>query len=774
MQMTKNNIRWLAWIWLIVVLAAVAYVAYHYRQGIRLQSDVLTLLPDQETAPQVQAKKKELSQLFSRQVLLLFGHAEASRAKAAALSTATAMEASGLFSSVQLHVAPDDPEKFGRGLYPFRSGLLSVADRDRLKSGRGREILDRSLGSIFSPAFMTTAQSLRDDPFALFSNYLLDLAPADSRIQIQDGIRTVKEDGQTYIILSATIGESATDLAAQTKITEFLGKIFRTAEIAHPGLAILKTGAVFYAEAGGQKGLTEASLISIISFLGCILLTIAIFRSARPLLLTIASVATGLCCGLAFCLWYFSELHVISLSFGTSLIGVSIDYSLHYFSTRFLPTTPTPQRRLVGILPGLILGFATTAFGYGMLWLAPLPGLHQMAAFSLVGLTGAFISVLLWLPALEISAPQKFQPSLMTAGIKLAKFWHAPERRQFRIILSVASLILAIGAAQRLQSDDDVRRMQPPEPELRSQQDEIERLTGLSFSKNFILVQAETPDKALQITESLTDALAPLVAAGKISRYDSITRVVPSDARQQENRHLISEKLIGPYLPELRAATGLDLQPPNIGSTQDALSIKNAIALLPVLSPLVLGGDGQTQVIILDGVTDQTLIRNLVADEPGTSFIDTASDISKVFARYRIEATGLVAVSLGAIGAFLLLRYGWRRTARILLPPVVALLGAPLLLSLFGYNFSFFSAMAQILILAIGVDYAIFYHESQEEEANATMLGVILAAITTILSFGALAFSSLPVVHSFGMTMFIGVSLAFLLAPLAGLKDSMR
>ena len=48
------------------------------------------------------------------------------------------------------------------------------------------------------------------------------------------------------------------------------------------------------------------------------------------------------------------------------------------------------------------------------------------------------------------------------------------------------------------------------------------------------------------------------------------------------------------------------------------------------------------------------------------------------------------------------------------------------------------------------------------------MLAVALAALCTILSFGLLALSRVFAVSSFGVTMLIGIALAFLLAPAAG------
>ncbi len=76
--------------------------------------------------------------------------------------------------------------------------------------------------------------------------------------------------------------------------------------------------------------------------------------------------------------------------------------------------------------------------------------------------------------------------------------------------------------------------------------------------------------------------------------------------------------------------------------------------------------------------------------------------------------------------------------------------------------------MGLILVLAIGVDYATFCAETDQAHRPVTMLAVLLDMVTTLLSFGLLAFSSVFAVHAFGLTMLLGILIAFLLAPLAG------
>ena len=73
--------------------------------------------------------------------------------------------------------------------------------------------------------------------------------------------------------------------------------------------------------------------------------------------------------------------------------------------------------------------------------------------------------------------------------------------------------------------------------------------------------------------------------------------------------------------------------------------------------------------------------------------------------------------------------------------------------------------MALMLVLGVGVNYAIFLREGGQRAA-ATLAGVLLSAGTTLLSFGLLAFSSMPALSGFGLTLLVGVGIAVLLAPM--------
>jgi len=147
--------------------------------------------------------------------------------------------------------------------------------------------------------------------------------------------------------------------------------------------------------------------------------------------------------------------------------------------------------------------------------------------------------------------------------------------------------------------------------------------------------------------------------------------------------------------------------------------------------------------------------------------VEPASEISALFAKYRERTVILIAVSAVLMLIPFAFRYGCAGAVWIMLPPVASIVLTPAILSLIGAPFNFFHAMALVLVLAIGVDYSVFCAESRDASRSTTMVAILLAATVTLLSFGLLAFSTAPAVSSFGVGMLIGITLAFVLAPLS-------
>ncbi len=752
--------RWAAWCWLALVLFAGGYVVQRLHAGIQLQSSVLALLPRGARDGVADQAQQRVAEAGARRIVLLLGHADPARARAAGHELAAALTASGLVRGVTALVDGAAQQRLGALYFPHRAGLLAEADRAALLAGQAPLLVQRAEAMLFGPAGFGDARLLASDPFLLLPGFFGALPLPQSRLAAEDGQLVVHDGGMTWAFVAAELAGDSFALPVQHAFAAFFAAHLPT------DVTVLRTGALFYATAGARQAMGESSTLGAVSLVATVAMILLVFRRIRPILLAMLDIGVGITFASACCLWWFRELHTVALLFGASLIGVAVDYSLQYFAAYFDPAARTARDRLRRVLPGVAIGLGTTLIGYATLLLAPFPGLQQIAAFSVLGLTGSFLTVALWYPVLDRAGPLPHGGRLLALLARHWAFWQAPRLLAAR--LGVVALAVAAAAAglPRLHADDNVQHMQDMPADLRRQEAEIQRLTGNGGAGQFLLVRAADAESALQVQEAVLPRLEAAQASGLLAGFQAPAQFVPSVARQRDNAALVARTL-GPLLPGHVAAIGLDAPP------QPAPEDWLLPAMLPQDGPLALVRalvlDPGTQLVLLHGVADLPALREAMRDAPGIELVSLADDWSALFGVYRRQALWLLALSVLLMLPLLAARYRWA-TPRVLAPSLLAVLLTPPLAALFGLAFTFFNAMALVLVLSIGVDYAVFCRETPLERRGVTALAILLAALSTTLSFGMLAASEVFAVRAFGSTMLIGIALAWLLAPLAGGK----
>jgi predicted exporter len=185
--------------------------------------------------------------------------------------------------------------------------------------------------------------------------------------------------------------------------------------------------------------------------------------------------------------------------------------------------------------------------------------------------------------------------------------------------------------------------------------------------------------------------------------------------------------------------------------------------------PLWLGptDDGVAGLVSLQGVANATLLQAQTDDLPGVTLVDRLGELNSVFAATQVSAAELKLASCVLIVLVLILPFGLGGALRIVSLPLLAALCSLASLGWLGQPLTLFSLFGLLLVTAISVDYAILMRE-QVGGAAVSLLGTLLAALTTWLSFGLLAVSSTPAVSNFGLSVSLGLIFSFLLAPWAG------
>jgi predicted exporter len=137
-----------------------------------------------------------------------------------------------------------------------------------------------------------------------------------------------------------------------------------------------------------------------------------------------------------------------------------------------------------------------------------------------------------------------------------------------------------------------------------------------------------------------------------------------------------------------------------------------------------------------------------------------------MYAQYVSEA--LLLSGLGLLAIIVLLRYtlhSWQRAALVLLPQLIAVLWVMALLALLGIRLNLLHLVGMLLVVAVGSNYGLFFDQANRASINAKVLvSLMLANTTTVIGFGILALSSVPVLQAFGLTVGPGAWFALLLS----------
>lgn len=764
-----------AFLWLLLAIGVTVACAIQFSGRVPLQTNLLALLPPTEHNPVAEQAISKLADYAGNRAIFLIGQHSPEAAAGAARAFAAQLRKNDAFRQVIVDIPPLDPTQL-TGLYlQHRFNLLADADRSALAGANLEERLQRKL---YAPFRFGLTLSSSEDPFGLTDAWLAGLPLNSLKLEAENGLLVAHGADKTWIFVSAELAGSAYDNEAQRRVVDAVSNAETTLRKDQTKVEVLRTGTIFYANAARSSAEKEMDLIGAGSLTGMLLLLYLVFRSLRPLALGLLSVAFGIAAAVAATVWAYGEMHLITLVFGASLIGEAIDYSIQYFAAHLgAGAAWEPMAGLRRIAPGLTVALATSLLGYGALMLSPFPALSQIALFALVGLSAAWLSVFLLLPSL-LTRPNSRDPEVAVAAPqRLLVWWQMHMSRRACFILATLLLVLAVPGWLQLRGNDDVHLLIARSPTLVAQEERIRELAGFDNSSQFFLVEGETPDAVLAKEEMLTAPLSKLAEKGDIAGYQSISAFVPSAARQAENRALWQAKVFDDEtaLATLFAHTGLrdEIAAQQISafkaSAGQTLKLENWLQekiSLP-FRHLWLGQTehGYASIVLPQNVRSVARLSEVAAGLPGVTLVDKAGSVTRLFHDYRQWGALWLLGAICLVFCILCMRYGWRQGGIVLAPTILAM---TLALGIFGYigaPLTLFNLMGLMLVLGVGVNYAIFLREGGVHAA-ATFAGVLLSAGTTLLSFGLLTFSSMPALSNFGLTLLVGVGIAVLLAPM--------
>jgi predicted exporter len=605
----------------------------------------------------------------------------------------------------------------------------------------------------------TLLELIARDPFLATLDILQNLSPAETTGDLWFG-----EDGSAVLI--AETRAASIDIAAQRAAIDSIWNSFRKLPDA-TGLSMDITGVGAFSVELQETIRAEATLRSTLASIALMLVLLAVFRSFRLVLLAALPLGMGFLAGLTVVSLLFERVHGITLAFGFTMLGVAIDYPLHLFShARAVPGGQAIRR----IWPTMRLGVISTAVAYLALVFSGSQGLAQLGAFTVAGIAIAVLVTRTWLPHFvggESNPPGPYSGEAQAPTLS------------FTIGLLVLLAALAVGWRSTATGlwDDNLSSLSPV-PAARLSADQALRSAVATPDMRYQLVfHDETLDGLLRECE----AVEPLLAAARQDRllndWQAVCQLLPSHESQERRRQAIPdadelrarlraaiagtpfrEAAFEPFVEGAAMARRLqDLESADVRSTP----------LRSWLDAHLLELDAASVALVsLIGLDPEPLAARVAEWPMAAELVDLQAASVGLMRDYRNGALRVIAVAALLILALLwFVRGQLVQMLWIALTVASALATTVVVITLVQGALTVMHLVALLLVLGLGLDYALFQSRTESGEERAwTRKGVFACAASTTLAFGILAGSSIPVLGYLGLTVATGSAASYLVA----------
>ncbi len=650
--------------------------------------------------------------------------------------------------------------EWGEFYWQHRNGLIDPQTRRRLQNQQQQA--DWVVAQLYSAFAGVSAQELTRDPLLLVRSAQLALQQGSALHMERGWLVARDEQGRRwYVIHGASAG--AADNMQQTRQLVHSLRILETAlQQRWPDARLLTRGTLFYSDYASQQALHDIATLGTATLSGVLLLIFYIFRSLYPLLLCLLSIGIGALAGTVATLLIFGELHLMTLLMSISIVGISADYALYWLTERRVHGNElSTGQSLHKLLPTLLLALGTQLGAYLIMLLAPLPGLRQLAVFAAAGLIAACLTVLCWFPCLTRRLAVRPLPLQRLMAGWLSAWQHSTA---LRTGLPLAVTLFAVAGLSRLSISDDISQLQDLPAGILQQERHIVALTGQRVEQKWFAVYGASPQSTLQRLEQLAPRLADAQHQGWLSSF----RLLPLSSLLRQQADLTLLRTASPAVLARLAAAGMHTKAPDLSPMPVTPEIWQQSVISEGWRLLWLTlSDGQSAVLVpVDGVRNAPALAKLADEYPGLMWIDRKAVFDKTFAFYRTMLSGLLLLAVAAIFGSYVVRLGWRRGLLSMVPSLLSLGSALAILAFSGHSLNLFSLLALVLVLGLGINYSLFFSNPRAVPLT-SLLAIVLAMATTLLTLGMLVFSSTQAISSFGIVLSGGIFTAFLLSPLA-------
>ena len=753
----------------VAVLLFFAVLAALGARTIRIESDFTAFLPP-STTPEERLLIAQLRDgLVSRLMLVAL---EGADEKTLAQTSRNLAERLGRAAEFE-YAANGSLDQFvaqGEMLMRHRYALSPAMSAEKFSVPGLRAALEEQLSQMASPFGALSRSIMTRDPTGEFLAVVRQFDPGAAPT-LRHGVWFSSDGKRAFLIAQTRAAGFDSERQEQA-----MGAVRQSLAAVNPQVNAIITGPGVFAAESRRLIRSDAERLSMLSALVILAMLIFVYRSALAVLLVAIPVAFGLLIGVLVVNALFGSVHAITLGFAATLIGEAVDYpSYLLLNTAAGEVARSTARRLRVTLALAVLSTVVSALA---LTLSSFKGLAQLGVLTMVGVLVAGLTTQYLIPWLLGNRELLFR----RLNIPSADFL---DRARWP---GVVAALVVVGAAAWLMHlhpswwQRDLAGISPVPPTLRLLDADLRREMGAPDVSVFLASRGGSQQAALREAEKTLPILQRWKDEKLIRSFDSPSRYLPPQELQLERLRMLPAQLVLERNLS-QALKGLAFRPDAFQPFVDEVAtarVTPPVALASYagtplgarLGALVVELDGQWLALTpLGGVSEEAKLSQelTAAGVSNSQIVDLKQTSSNMVDGFRHAA--LTQAAWGAALILVLLVAGLRspiRALHVALPAGAALVLTVALLVILGEQLSVFHLVALLLVLGIGLNYALFFERVADDAVERARIRLSLAvcSTSTIVTFGFLAMSSTPVLHAIGATVSIGAVLALLMSAL--------
>jgi len=778
----QNTCRWLL---VSLSLLMLVFALVSLKTGIHLDTNLRSLAPSFSKDDALNQALNQLSANASQSVMLVLAHPDQDVVDQASELMQELVEAAIETDKNNLLVynnAADITRTYQALLKNHAFYFLGDQAKAALINRNEKHLNQLALSNLYGSASQIQLTDVSYDPFGFVNEYAVALLN-NLTATMQAESRLVQHQGQS-IYIAPQLLQINTDgfaMATQAAALQQIQQLQNQLRQKFTDLQIYESGMIFFAADSAQSAQADIGLISLGSTIGVILLMLLVFRSLKAFLLPMISIGLGVLFAFLLCQTLFGAVHILTLVFGASLIGVVVDYSLHYFyfcvhqqqmhNPHILLTAKSAFYR------ALLLSLLSSVVGYAALAVSGLEALTQIAIFSAAGLIFSWLFVVVCGHHLtrSVKVYDGFLNHWIAKTISALQVF-AKGRILFSLLVAlIISLTLSIPG---MQVSDSPKALINTNQELVDREQLVNSWISGYEPASFVVVSGESEQQVFDRIATLRNQLSKQKGIfPESTNLLAVDQLLPSPQTQQQhyqlnqwlylsNNQFITNFIKQQGLEELLNVEELQTQlvKQSAASAKDLFASGNSIPSLWVESSL---DKKILSFMLIPKHTKITELQKILQGLDGLVYFSAVDETREGLQHLRESALQYLLLALSFIALLLLYQYKFKKSLYLIAIPIMSLCGSLILLMLFNIPISLFHVMALFLVLGLGIDYVVFVAEMTSanlENANDGDFfpAIVLSSVTNLLSFGLLALSSMPAVNAFGVTLLFGCTLNLL------------